>query len=100
MERYIKFKIGEELFEIEADFLEELLTEGAVLKIEEATENLGAMKGVIKSFLSIMIKKPKEFREMDDFEYLVRDTIPKVIGILEAKTHDIPARKVEEDKDE
>jgi hypothetical protein len=97
----IKLKTTEgKIFYCEREDFEEVLTEGAIVKLNESLNNMGPMKGTVKSTLNMLlpmlgIRKPKEFESMETLEFVTRLLIETALSNLEDKEIEVPLKELE-----
>lgn len=104
MTNKIKFKINDKGYYVEKEELEDLLV-NFLLDQVESLENANdtTTKLMVKQGLSMLgmlgiIKKPKEFKEMSDLEYLVLSKTSEFVELLSTKEN--LQLNLKEDKEE
>lgn len=99
MNKVIKLKINDKVFEFERAMFEERFTENGIGKLKdiELTKN-PLVKSSLGMVLTMMgIKKPKEFEEMDNIEFIARVAVTSILDTLESYTVELEGKEVVEE---
>lgn len=97
----IKIKVNDKVYGFEKEEIEGQFINAGVGKLNDAFDNMGAMKGTVKSSLNVLfmamgINKPKELQDMDNVEFATRLAVETLLTSLEGQTIEIKAKEVQE----
>jgi hypothetical protein len=97
----IKIKVNEKTYGFERDEVEQVLLNGVVDKLKATQDGKGMMmRQTVKSALTMImpmmgIKKPKEYEDMDNIEFMTRFAVTLLLEELEKANVELTAKEVE-----